>query len=183
MAVSSEVGVVGLMAGVAEHAARVFSRMDLWEVLGFRGVLFMAAAAEAGHIGEFGLERGRVIGLGMSGLRTVAGFARYVGVTPGSADFGLIFVTEDAGVLPGIGDGTRADQIEGGGPVVAVFTEAFRDDGGADDEEESKDGEENQGRADEVPGVTHDTFQTQAPFLASVWVIRGMSGNMMTKRP
>jgi len=141
MAVSSEVRVVGLMAGVAEHAAGVFRRMDLWEALRFGGVLFVAAAAETGHIGEFGLERGRVIGLGMSGLRTVAGFARHVGVTPGSADLGLIFVTEDAGVLAGVGDGTRADQVEGGGPVVAVFAEAFRDDGRADDEEESKDGE------------------------------------------
>jgi len=159
---------VGLVAGVAKHAAGVFGGVDLGEAFGFGGVLFVAAAAEAGDVGEFGLERRRIIGLGMGGLRAVAGLARDMSVAAGGADFGLIFVAEDAGVLAGVGDGARADQIKGGRPVVAVFAEAFGDDGGADDEEESKGGKEDEGRADEVPGITHDTFQAPTPFPASV---------------
>jgi hypothetical protein len=49
------VGVVGLVAGVAEHASRVLGGDDLGEALGFGGVLFVTAAAEVGDFGKFGL--------------------------------------------------------------------------------------------------------------------------------
>jgi hypothetical protein len=168
MVVSSEVRIVGLVAGVAKHAAGVFGSVHLGEGLGFGGVLFVAAAAEAGDVGEFGLERRRIIGLGMGGLRTVAGLARDMGVAAGGTDFGLVLVAEDAGVLARVRNGARADQVEGVRPVVPVLAESFGDDGGADDEEESQGGEEDEGRADEVPGITHETFQAPTPFLASV---------------
>jgi hypothetical protein len=119
----------------------------------------------------------------MGRLGAVAGLARDVGVASGGADFGLIVMAHHAGVLSGIGDRARADHIESGGPVVAVLAEAFGDDGGADDEEEAESGEEDQGRADEVPGVTHDTFQTATPFVTGFWTFGWGSGTIMTKRP
>src|SRR5262245_27980980 len=110
----------------------------------------------------------------MGGLRAVAGFAGDMRVAAGGADFGLVVVTEDAGVLAGVGDGARANHIEGGGPVVAILAEAFRDDGSADHEKESQRGDEDEGRTDEVSGVTHDTFQAGTPFLADDVCIREM---------
>ena len=55
--------------------------------------------------------------VGVFGLGAVAGFAGDMGVRAGGADFGLILVAEDAGVLAGVGDGLGADGVEGAGPV------------------------------------------------------------------
>ena len=161
-----------LVALVAEHAAGVFRGDDLGEAFGLGGVLLMTASAEVGHIGKGGFLRGGIVGFGVGGLGAVAGFAGDMRVAAGGANFGLLVVTEDAGILSGVRDGTRANHVEGGGPVVAILAESFRHDGGPDDEKESQRGEEDEGRTDEVSGVTHDTFQAETPFLGNDVSIR-----------
>jgi hypothetical protein len=156
---------MGLVAGVAEHTTGVFGGNHLGEACGFGGILLMAAAAEVGDVGELGFEGGRVAGLGVGGLRTVARLAGDMGMAAPGAHFGLIVVTQDTGILSGVGDGTRADQVECGGPVVAVLAESFGNDRGADHQKKAENGEEDEGRADEMPGVAHDTFQASTPFL------------------
>ena len=58
---------MGLVAGIADHAAGVLDGGHLREVLGFGGVLLMAAAAEVGDFGQFRNVRRGVVRMLASG--------------------------------------------------------------------------------------------------------------------
>ncbi len=52
-----------LMAVVTDHASGVLDRSHLREGLGFRRILFVAAAAQVGDIGQLGNVRTRIVGV------------------------------------------------------------------------------------------------------------------------
>ena len=99
-----------LVAGVAGRAAGVLGGGYLRKALRLGGVLFVAAAAEVGDIGQFGNVRRGIVGVLRQ--RAMARFAGDVGVFAGGASLGFVVVAHHAGVLPGVGDGVGADQVE-----------------------------------------------------------------------
>jgi len=124
---------------------------------GFGGVFFVTAPAEVGDIGKLGLEGAGIVCARMLGLGTMAGFASDVGVLAGSTGLGLIVMTHDAGILPGVADGMGADQVERARPVVAVLAEILRDDGGPNDQKETHGGNQHQCRPDQVYPIVKAT--------------------------
>src|ERR1035441_1101366 len=68
---SSEMRVMGLMTGVTERAAGVLHGDHLRKILGLGGVFFVAPPAEVGDVGQGGLMRRRVVGVGVRRLRPV----------------------------------------------------------------------------------------------------------------
>jgi len=172
---------VGLVATVTEHAAGVFGGGDLGEAGGLGGVLLVAAAAEVGDVGEHGLDGAGVIRV--FGEGSVASFAGDMGVAAGGADLGLIVVAENARVLAGEGDWFGADRVEGAGPVVAVFAEPLRHNGGADDHEEAEGGEEDERRANEMRRIPENAVQETTPFVVNATEYGRALGKKDTKRP
>jgi len=130
------VGIVRLVAGVAEYTAGMLDRDYLREASGLGSVLFVTAAAEVGHVGEHRFVRRGVIG--MVGLRAVAGFAGDMGMFAGRARFALVFMTHEAHVLAGENEGFRPDQVQSLRPVMAIFSESFRHHGGADGQKQAE---------------------------------------------
>ena len=124
-----------LMAAGAEGASGVLGGDHLGKASGLGGVLFVAAPAEVGHVGEDGLMRGGVVRIRVSGLRSVAGFASDVRVFAGSAHPGLVVVAHHASILTGVGDGMLADDGEGRGVIVAVLAEGLGNEGRTDEKE------------------------------------------------
>ena len=117
--------VVRLVAIGTLHAAVVLGGGHLREPGGFGRVLLMAAVAQIGHVGQFGLD-GRVAGVRRQ--RPVTGFAGDVSVLAGGAGFGLVIVAQNALVLAGVSDGALAEFGLRGGAVVAVLSEGLGDD-------------------------------------------------------
>lgn len=139
-----------LMAGVAEHAARVLRGSDLREAVRLGCVFFVAPPAEVGDVGELRLVSRRVVGGGVLRLRSVTGFAGDVGVAAGGADLGLVVVAKRAGVLAGVRDGPLPDHVERRRPVMAIFAESFRNDGGANYQKKTEPGQEHERWADQM---------------------------------
>jgi len=106
--------------------------------------------------------RHRVVGV----LRqwTVAGFAGHMGVFAGGPAFGLVIVTEHAGVLPREGYRVLANQVERPRPVVPILPKSSGDDGAADDEKDCQSGDQHQGRPQEMSRIAEQTAQTLPPF-------------------
>ena len=152
---------MGLVTGIAGHAAGVLGRRHLRKVSRFRRVLLMAAAAQIGHVGQFGNVRLRVIGVLRQG--TVAGFTSHMSMFARGPGFGRIVVTHDAGILPGEGYGVLADQVERAGPVVAILPECLGDDGVADYQKESHGGQQDQGGPNQMSGIAEQAAH-QHPF-------------------
>ena len=94
--------IVRLVAIVAGHAAGVLRGHNLRKRLGLGGVLLVASSAESGDGGQLGDIRRRVSG--MPGERPVTGLAGHVGVPAGGADLAFLFVAQNAGGLPGVGN-------------------------------------------------------------------------------
>jgi hypothetical protein len=157
-----DVGIVRLMAVLAGHRAGVLGGYHLWKVPGLGRVLLVAAPAQIRHLGQFGDIGSWVTGMLRQG--TVTRLARNVCVFSRSARFALILVAEQAGLLPGVGNGPLPDHLEGAWPVVAVFAEVLWNDGAADDEEDPDPGQENHGRPDQVPRITERTSQVYPLF-------------------
>lgn len=134
------------MAAIAEHAAGVFGGGHLGEPFGFGRVLFVAAAAEVGDVGQHGFVGGGIVD--MLCLRAVACLAGDVGVFAGGAGFPFVFVAEQAHVLAGEGDGPLADGIERAGAIVAVPAEVLGYDGSANNEKKTEPGDEHEGGSD-----------------------------------
>lgn len=168
---------MGLMASVASHPAGVLPGDHLRERRGFGGILLVAAAAEVGDIGQFGLDCGGVIG--MLGLRPVASFAGNAGVLAGGADFRLIVVTQNAGALPRISNGSRPDQCKGAGPVMAELAKGLRDDGAADNQENAENGQQDHRGTYQMDPVSKSATHGH-PLRMKFDDTRS---NMMTKRP
>jgi hypothetical protein len=139
------------MAGVADHSAGVLGGGDLRELRGLGRVLFMAADAQGGHIGQLGSDGAGVVGV--LGEGSVAGLAGDVGVLAFGAGLYLVIVAYGALLLSGVSDRTTFDEVEGAGAVVAVLSEACGDDGAAERDEQRKSYENNDCGSDEVPGI------------------------------
>ena len=86
--------------------------------------------------------------VGVVRQRPMARFARYVGMFTGGTLLAFVVVTKNAGVLSGECDRMLPDQVERAGTVVSILSESFGDDRAADDEEDPKAGENDQGRPD-----------------------------------
>src|ERR1035438_4288271 len=151
--------VVGLMARVTKRAAGMLRGDHLRKVLGLGGVLFVAAPAEIGNIGQGRLMRRRVVGVGMGRLRTVARFAGDMGVLAGGARLGLLVVAHHAGVLAGERDGVLADDVERRCVIVTVLAESLRDQRGADQQKGGESNDQNDSGANEMTRVTQKLAQ------------------------
>ena len=79
--------------------------------------------------------------------------------------------------------GVGADGVEGAGPVVAVFAEVLRHNGGADDHEEAERGEEDERRADEMGRIPENAVQVTTPFVVNATEYGRALGTKDTKRP
>ena len=100
--VSLEVGIVRLMAGIADHAGGVLGGGHLRETLRLSGVFFMAPAAEIGDIGEFRDVADGIVG--MLGQRPVTGLAGYVRMFARRPHLGFVLMAKNAGGLAGVGN-------------------------------------------------------------------------------
>jgi len=180
----SEVGIVGLMAVVAGHAAGVRGCYHLRKVLRFGGVLLVAAAAQVSDLGQFRNVRRGVVGM----LRqwAVAGFAGYMGVFAGGSGFAFFVVTKHTGVLPCEGYRMLADQVERARPVMAILSESLGDNGATDDEKDCQSGQQDQGWPHEMSGIAEQAAQRYPlpgrAFDPSSTDVRGGSGNNITKK-
>jgi hypothetical protein len=79
------------------------------------------------------------------------------------ADLRLIVMAQDAGVLACIGDRLGADELESARAVVAVAAEAFGDDRGAGDEEDTQADDEHDRGSNQVGPIPEQAFQ-DVPF-------------------
>ena len=149
-----------LMARAAHHPAGVIGGHHLRETLGFRGVLFMTARTENGHVGQRGFdvdEVGRV-----PGLRPMAGFAGDMSVFAGGARLGLLIMAGDALGLPTKADRMLANQAESRRPVVAVCAEILGDHSPSNHQEQSQSHHQNQGGAGEMSGIAKEAVHDLA---------------------
>ena len=124
-------GIVRLVARVAQHAARVLRGGHLREVLRFGRILFMTAAAEVGYVGKRGFVGRWIIRGGMRRLWSVACLAGNVGMFAGGSGFGLLVMAQNAGILSGIRDRALPNHIQGTRPVMAVLAESLGNNRGA----------------------------------------------------
>src|SRR5579871_493355 len=115
-----------LVALIAGHAAGMLRRNHLWEVLGFGGILLVAARTQDLHIGQRRLRGNGVIGMRVFGLRPVAGLAGDMGMFAGGALFGFLVMAQDAFGLAGKRQRLLAIDEQSGGPEMAVLAEGFR---------------------------------------------------------
>ena len=152
--------VMGLMALGTERAAGMLGRDYLGKSLGFGGVLFVAAPAEIGDVGQCWLVGRRVVRVGVGGLRAVARFAGNMSVAAGGARFGFVVVAHHAGILAGEGNGVLADDAERRRVIMPVLAESLRDQSSADQQEGPKPYDENHGGADKMTRVTQKLAQS-----------------------
>ncbi|HLJ13451.1 MAG TPA: hypothetical protein VKV15_03070 [Bryobacteraceae bacterium] len=96
----------------------------------------MTADAKDSRVGFLWDQLAGVVGVG--GECSMAGLATDSGVFACLLHFELVIVTHGAGVASGEGDRTGSDFAEGLRSVVAVLTEAGRDDKVADDYEQDQ---------------------------------------------
>ena len=155
-----------MVTGVAKSAAGVFGGHHLGKTLGLGRILLMATAAKISHIGKLRNVSRRVGG--MTGQRTVAGFAGDVGVFACGAGLGFVVVAHDAGVLAGIRDGVLAHEVERTGAVVPVLAKGLGNDGAADDEEKRQAGQQDQGGTNQMGPITEYTVHEQAPYIRDI---------------
>ena len=151
-----------LVAIVAGRAAGMFGGDYLREVFGLGGVLLVAAAAEVGDSRQFGDVRGRIFGVLRQ--RPVAGFAGHVRVLAGGAGFAFVVVAHQAGVLPSIGEGVLADEVERAGAIVAVLPEGLGDNRTANYQEERHGSQQDQSGPHQMSGIAEQTAHRTPPF-------------------
>jgi hypothetical protein len=143
------------MALVAGHAAGMLRGNDLGESSWFGGVFFVATPAEVGDVGQLRNVRRGIVGMLRQGPMT--GFARHVSVLAGGARFGFVIMAEDAGVLPGVRDGPLPHQRKGTRAIVAVLSKRFGDNRAAHHQKYNHTGQQNQGRANQMTCVPHQS--------------------------
>jgi len=108
--------------------------IHLVEALGLGGILFVAAPAKVGHIGQLGNVGGGVVSV--LGQGSVTGLAGDLRMHSATVRLGLLIVALEALLMPGVGDGAGADQCERAGAVVSVFPKVFGNDDGPDEEKD-----------------------------------------------
>jgi hypothetical protein len=84
-------------------------------------------------------------------------------VFTGGPFFSFVIVTENAGVLPSERDRMLPDQVERSGTVVSILSKSFGYDRAADDEEDPKAGENDQGRPDQMSGIAQQAAHEHHP--------------------
>ena len=122
-----------LVATVAKHALGVRHRIHLVEALGLGCVLLVAAPAKVGHIGQLGNVGSGVVGV--LGQRSVTSFTGNLRVHTTTMQLGLLIVTLEALLVPGIADGAGADHFQRARPVMSVFSKVFGHYDSPDDQE------------------------------------------------
>ena len=85
-------------------------RSYLGESLGLGGILFVAAPAKAGHIGQLGNIGGGVVSVLCQ--RSVTSFTGNLRVHATTMHLGFLIVTLEALLMPGVGDGASADRLK-----------------------------------------------------------------------
>ena len=141
------------------------SAVTTWgNVWGLAASFSWQRAAEGGHVGQCGLEGRGVVGLACA-WRAVAGFAGHVGVFAAGADFALVLVAHDAGVLAGVRDGLLADGLERPGAVVAVLAEVLGHDRAANHQKDADSGQEHERGPDQVSRVVKQASQEHPPWV------------------
>jgi hypothetical protein len=143
------------MALIADHAAGMLGGGHLGKGSWLGRVFFVAAPAEAGDVGQLRNVRRGIVGMLRQSAMT--GFARYVSVLAGCARFGLVIMAEHAGVLPRVSDGPLPDQGERTGAIVTILSKRFGDNRAAHHQKNGKTGQQNQGRANQMTCVPHQT--------------------------
>jgi len=98
--------------------------IHLVEALGLGGILFMAAPAKVGDIGQLRYISGGIVSV--LGQCSMTRFAGDIGMLAAAMHLALLIVALEALLMPGIGDGTSADRFEGTRPIVSVFPEVSR---------------------------------------------------------
>ena len=154
-------GIMGLVATVAGHAARMFGRGDLGKASGLGGILFMTAAAEVGDLRQFGDVGGGIVGMLRQG--SMAGFAGDMGMFAGAAGLALVLVAHQAGILAREGDGMLPHQVERPGPVMPVLPEGFGDDSAANHQKDCQGGQQNCGWPHQMSGIAEQTAHRHPP--------------------
>jgi hypothetical protein len=144
-------GIVRLVTVIAKHALGVRGRFHLRETLGLGGVFFMAAAAEVRHVRQLGDVRGWVAHV--SSQRAVTSLASHTRVLSAAVNLGFLFVAQSALGMSGVGDRTTTDHRQRAGAVVPVFPKVFGHHKGAQNQENSHAGKQNQRRANQVSRI------------------------------
>jgi len=108
-------------------------RIHLVEAQGLGGILFVAAPAKVGHIGQLRYISGGIVSV--LGQWSVTGLAGNLRMHSATVHLGLLIVALEALLMPGIGDGASADHFQRACPVVSVFPEVF---GNYDNSDEQK---------------------------------------------
>ena len=136
---------MGLVAGITGKASGMICRGNLRKALGLRGVLLMTTGAEDGRV-KLGRLDGGIIRV--RGLRSVARFAIHMRVLAGA------FLVEDvrmagfASLVAGEFNWPGRNFGYGISAVVAVPSEAFRDEKTSDDQEYQDAENEHPGQAE-----------------------------------
>jgi len=143
------------MALIAGHAAGMLGGNHLGEVARLGRVLFVAAPAEVGDVGQLRNVRRRIVCVLRQGPMT--GFAGYVSVFAGGAGCAFVNVADNAGSLPGVSDGMLPDQGKRAGAIVAVLSKRFGDNRAAHHQKCGHTGQQNQGRANQMTSVPQQT--------------------------
>ena len=123
-------------------------------VLGLAVSFSWHRAQSVATVGQLGDIRRRVVG--MLGQRPVTGLAGHVGMLAAGADLAFVFVAQDAGALPGVGNGMLADGCQRAGAVVAVLAESLGYHGAANHHEETQSGQQHDCRPDQMPRITEE---------------------------
>jgi len=119
------------MTTVAKHARGMRYRIHLRKAFGLRGIFFVAAPAEVGHVGQFG-HVGDGVG-SMFGQWSMARFTPDAGMLPPAVHLRFLIMAENALVLASVGNRAGADHLERPRPVVSVFPKIFGHHNGSDD--------------------------------------------------
>jgi hypothetical protein len=146
-------GAVRLMALIADHAAGMLGCNHLREGPRLGSVLFVAAPAEIGDVGQLGNVPRRVVR--MLCQRAMARFAGDVSVLAGCPRLGFGIMTDNAGILPCVRDGPLPHHGQGAGTIVAVLSKGFGDDRAAQYQKGGQASQQNQGRPNQMTCIPY----------------------------
>ena len=124
---------MGLVTCVAKHPLGMRDRIYLGKAFRFGSVLFVAAPAEVGDLGQLGHIGDGIVR--MFGQGSVAGFATHSRVLSLAMHLGFIFVAGGTLASAGVGNGQRANHVERARPVVSIFPKVLGHHGSAHKQE------------------------------------------------
>jgi len=152
---------VRLVTSVAKHALRVRDRIDLGKTLRLGRVIFMAAAAEIGYVGQLGDIGGGVVRV--FGQGAVAGFASNTRMLTPVMHLGFFIVAEGALASAGIGNWERGNGVERTRRVMSVFPKVLGHHGGAENQENTHCRQQDQPGTNQVSRISEKATQCHPP--------------------